>query len=555
MFNNNKILVVIPARGGSKGIPRKNIRLLGDKPLISYAINLAKSSQYVDDVVVSTEDTEIAVIAEKSGASIIRRSPDLAGDRIPLDPVIFDATVQKEKQAFDEYDIVITLRPTSPLIKTETLDSAIEKFESFDVDTVISVVEDRHLSWGVDDDNRYYPLFSERLNKQYLPKQFRETGGIFATRRSFLTANSRLGNNIHLIEISHEESIDINSYEDWWVVEHYLNKKKIAIIVNAYDEIGTGHIYRCISIASKLISNDVLFLLDEKYPLGKDIVESFNYPFKIYDGEDELFKLLQEYNPQIVVNDISDTSKEYISRQKESGYFVINFEDLGAGAEEADVVFDALYEHDGSFGNIFIGHKYFILKDEFYFQPTKIITPEVDGVLLAFEGADHNDLTKKVLDSILASGYAGRIDVVLDLGYSDKSGIIEKYESNNNIQIYSDVKNISDFMLKADIVFTSAGRSMYEVCSVGTPCICICQNGREQTHSFGSPKYGFINMGLAETLSNEDITNQFNILWQDYELRQNMSNLMKNVDLKHGFENIWSVVEERYWARKFEEEH
>ena len=555
MFNNNKILVVIPARGGSKGIPRKNIRLLGDKPLISYAINLAKSSQYVDDVVVSTEDTEIAVIAEKSGASIIRRSPDLAGDRIPLDPVIFDATVQKEKQAFDEYDIVITLRPTSPLIKTETLDSAIEKFESFDVDTVISVVEDRHLSWGVDDNNRYYPLFSERLNKQYLPKQFRETGGIFATRRSFLTANSRLGNNIHLIEISHEESIDINSYEDWWVVEHYLNKKKIAIIVNAYDEIGTGHIYRCISIASKLISNDVLFLLDEKYPLGKDIVESFNYPFKIYDGEDELFKLLQEYNPQIVVNDVSDTSKEYISRQKESGYFVINFEDLGAGAEEADVVFDALYEHDGSFGNIFIGHKYFILKDEFYFQPTKVINPEVDGVLLAFEGADHNNITEKVLDSILASGYAGRIDVVLDLGYSDKSGIIEKYESNNNIQIYSDVKNISDFMLKADIIFTSAGRSMYEVCSVGTPCICICQNGREQTHSFGSPKYGFINMGLAETLSNEDITNQFNILWQDYELRQNMSNLMKNVDLKHGFEHIWSVVEERYWARKFEEEH
>ena len=60
MFNNNKILVVIPARGGSKGIPRKNIRLLNDKPLISYSINTAKSSQYVDDVVVTTDDSEIA---------------------------------------------------------------------------------------------------------------------------------------------------------------------------------------------------------------------------------------------------------------------------------------------------------------------------------------------------------------------------------------------------------------------------------------------------------------------------------------------------------------
>ena len=556
MFNNNKILVVIPARGGSKGIPRKNIRLLGDKPLISYAIDMAKSSQYVDDVVVSTEDSEIALIAEKFGASVIRRSPDLAGDRIPLDPVIFDATVQKEKIAFDEYDIVITVQPTSPLLKTETLDGAIEKFEDFDIDTVISVVDDRHLSWGYDEEQgRYYPNYSERLNRQYLPKEYKETGSIFATRRGFLTPNSRLGNNIDLIEISREESIDIDSYQDWWVAEHYLNKKKIAMVVNAYDEIGTGHIYRCISMASKLLSDDVLFLLDEAHQLGIDIVESFNYPYKVYDGKDDLFNLLNEYNPQIVINDILDTSQEYIRHLKEKGYFVINFEDLGMGIEDADLVFDALYEHEGGFGNIYTGHKYYILKDEFYFQPLKVVTPEVNDILLTFGGTDPNNFTEKVLEAVLDTDYAGRIDVILGFGYPDKEGIIERYESNSNVQIYTNVKNISDFMLKADIIFTSAGRTMYEVCSVGTPCICLCQNGREQTHVFGSHKNGFINMGLGETLSQEEIKNQFEIVWQDYELRENMSNLMKNVDLKHGFENIWSIVEERYWARKFEEEH
>ena len=125
----------------------------------------------------------------------------------------------------------------------------------------------------------------------------------------------------------------------------------------------------------------------------------------------------------------------------------------------------------------------------------------------------------------------------------------------NSIQIYHRVKNISDFMLRADIVFSSAGRKMYEICSVGTPCICICQNGREQTHEFGSSENGFINMGLAETLSNEDIKRQFNLLWQDFELRQKMSNIMKSIDLKHGFENIWSVVEQKYWAKEFEQKH
>lgn len=556
MFNDNKILVVIPARGGSKRIRRKNIRLLADKPLIYYAINIAKSSQYVDDVVVSTEDPETSKIAEKFGASVIRRSPDLAGDQIPIDPVVFDATVQKEKLAFDEYDIVITLQTTSPLLRTETLDKAIEKFKNFDIDTVISVIGDKHLSWGFNEkDNRFFPLYSERLNQQYLPKEYIETGGIFATRRSFITPNFRLGNNVDLIEVSREESIDITSFEDWWVAEKYLNKKKIAMVVNANNVIGIGHIYRCISLASRLLSDDVLFLLDENSSLGIDIVKGFNYPFKVYDGEDELFSLLNEFNPHIVVNDILDTTKEYVCRQKEAGYFVINFEDLGSGSEDADVVFDTLYEHNGGFGNIFSGYQYYVLRDEFYFQPSKIVGPDVNTVLLAFGGNDINNLSEKVADSVLDSGFAGRIDVILPLGYENKNEFIQKYESNNNVQVYTNVNNISEFMLRADIVFSSAGRKMYEVCAVGTPCICICQNGREQTHEFGSHKNGFINMGLAETLSNEDITKQFKIVWQDFDLRQNMSNLMKSVDLKHGFENIWSAVEQKYWARQFEQNH
>ena len=556
MFNNNKILVVIPARGDSKRILRKNIRLLADKPLIAHAIGIAKSSKYVDDVVVSSEDFEIIQIAEKFGASIVRRSPNLAGDRIPLDPVILDATVQKEKQAFDEYDIVITIQPTSPLLKSETLDKAIEKFDNYNIDTVISVTGEKHFNWMFNEsENRYYPLFSERVNQDYLPTEFIETGGFFATRRHFLTPNSRMGNNVDLMEISREESINIVSYEDWWVAERYLNKKKIALIVNASDEIGISRMDRCIALASRLLSDNVLFLLDENHQMGIDVVNKFNCPYRVYDGEDELFDLLKRFNPHIVINDVSDTSKDYINRQKQLGFFVINFEDVGTGSEDADLVFDVLYEHDGGFGNIFIGYKYYLLRDEFYFQPKKIVNPNVDTVLIAFGGDDSNNLTERTLESVLGSGYAGRIDVILPFNYSKKEQIIQKYEMSHNVQIYHRVNNISDFMLRADIVFSSAGRKMYEICSVGTPCICICQNGREQTHAFGSPKNGFINMGLAEFLSNEDITNQFKVLWQDFELRQTMNAMMKSIDLKHGFENIWSVVEQKYWAKEFKQRY
>lgn len=545
------ILVVIPARGGSKGIPRKNIRLLNNKPLIAYAIDIAKASQYVDDVVVTTDDSEIALIAEKFGASVVRRSPELASDEIPLDPVIHDAMIQKEKQAFDEYDIVITLQPTSPLLETQTLDKAIEKFEDFGIDSVLSVVDDRHLSWGYDEANqRFFPNYIERVNRQYLPKSFKETGAILASRRNFIREDSRLGTNIDIIEVSRQESVDIDNYEDWWIAENYLQKKRIAIVVNAYGEIGTGHVYRCLSIASKLVFHEVLFLLDEQHSLGINIVDNHNYTYKTYDGVDDLINILREYNPQMVINDILDTSAEYISTLKQEGYFVVNFEDLGEGTILADVVFDALYEHDVGEENIFTGHKYYILKDEFYFQPQKIISQNVNNVLITFGGTDPNNFSQKVLDAILSTNYEGRINVILGLGYGDVEGLVSKYESNPLVQIYQNVSNISEFMFKADIIFTSAGRTMYEICSIGVPTICLCQNDREVTHVFGTKENGFINMGLGEYVSQEDIIKEFVGLVNDYDSRIEMNKRMINVDLKNGFENIWAIVKEEY--RKFE---
>ena len=551
MFNNNKILVVIPARGGSKGIPRKNIRLLNNRPLISYAIGVARSSQYVDDVVVTTDDSEITLIAEKFGASVVRRSSELASDEIPLDPVVYNAMIQKEKLAFDEYDIVITLQPTSPLLKTQTLDKAIEKFEDFSVDSVISVVDDRHLKWGYDDDNqRYFPLYMQRVNRQYLPKSFRETGAILATRRAFVNETSRLGENISIIEVSREESIDIDTYEDWWLAENYLNRKRIAVVVNAYNEIGTGHIYRCLSIASKLVFHEVLFLLDGSHQLGINIVDSYNYPYEIYNGENELFDKLEQYNPQIVINDILDTSTDYVLKLKTKGYFVVNFEDLGTGTEFADVVFDALYEHDLSENHIFTGHKYYVLKDEFYFQPKKIITQNVENILITFGGTDPNNFTERVINAITKTSYEGRINVILGLGYSDKEGLISRIESNPSIQVYTNVSNISEFMFKADIIFTSAGRTMYEICSLGVPTICLCQNERELTHVFGTNANGFINMGLGINVDDSEIMNQFIELVNDYDKRIDMNEKMLSIDLKNGFENIWVIIKEEY--RKFE---
>ena len=498
MYKDNKILVVIPARGGSKGIPRKNIRLLGGKPLIAHTIEMGKASEYVDEIVVSTDDNEIKFIAEKFGAETIKRDGKLAEDSIPLDPVIYDATIQKEKEMDEKYDVVITVQPTSPLLKTKTLDLAIETLlnpinndqecdgeniaGSEYYDTIISVVDDRHLSWGYDEESKkYFPLYKERVNRQYLPKAYKETGSIFATKREFVTENSRLGDNMGLIEISKQESIDIDNYEDWWVAERILKKKKILIKADASHEIGTGHIYRGLSIASKLVNHEVVFLIDEAQPLGIEIVSNNNYPYITHNSakwegkeaetlaKEELIEKIVEYDPDIIINDILNTNSKYTKTLRDKGFFIVNFEDVGGGVKYAHMVFDALYEHKIPLKNLYSGHKYYILKDEFYYQSFKEIKEKVNKVLLTFGGTDPNNLTEKVLESILESPYENQIEVILGLGYANKKEIQEKYKDNERIEIYENVKNMSEHMHDADLIFTSAGRTMYEIASLGVP--------------------------------------------------------------------------------------
>ena len=116
-----KILVIIPARGGSKRIPRKNVRLMNGKPLIVYSVENALSlrERYDTDVVVSTDDEELSGIAKDRGAEIVIRGEELSGDKVTLDPVIYDALIKMEERKGKKYDTVITMQATSPTLKTD----------------------------------------------------------------------------------------------------------------------------------------------------------------------------------------------------------------------------------------------------------------------------------------------------------------------------------------------------------------------------------------------------------------------------------------------------
>ena len=170
-----RIVAVIPARGGSKSIPLKNIKPMLEKPLIQYSIDAALNASRVAEVYVSTEHRQIARIAESLGSKIIERPIELAGDAVSTFAVIKHA-----ESILDSPDIIVVLQPTSPLRSSAEIDEAVELLDP-GTDTVVGVCELKKYIWNMD---KHYgiPTFSERQPRQFMDKVFAENGSIYVTR-------------------------------------------------------------------------------------------------------------------------------------------------------------------------------------------------------------------------------------------------------------------------------------------------------------------------------------------------------------------------------------
>lgn len=545
------VIVIIPARGGSKGIPRKNIRVLAGKPLISYAIETALTSNYINKVVVTTEDEEISEIAEVYGSEVVKRPKNLSEDITPLDPVIFHTLKFIEDRDKEKYDLVVTLQPTSPLLTTKTLDNGIEKMLNEDFDTLISVKDETHLYWKKKD-NKYVPLYEERRNRQYLDPIYKETGALLISRRDVISEKSRIGENIELFELPEEESVDIDTFRDWWVAENLLKRLKIVFRVDGDSEIGLGHVYRMITLANIIFNHKIVFLIQENKQLGIDKIKEYNYPVVTFTNDTDLFEKLKDINPHIVINDILDTDKNYIMNLKKEGVFVINFEDLGEGSEFADLVINALYENSYPPENHYYGYRYVCLRDEFYIFPRKEVKEDVKRISVTFGGTDPNNLTMKALKAIENLNINNiHVKVILGLGYQQKEDLrnylSELKKKGFSVDIAENVKMMSKELYYSDIVITSNGRTIYEAASIGTPCISISQNEREVRHLFAHNSRGIKNLGIAYTVSVEDIAHAVDELIENFDLRKKMNENLLKFNLRKGRERVLNLIFEKYW--------
>ncbi len=222
-----KILALIPARGGSKGIPRKNIKLLFGKPLIGWSIDAAQKSAFIDRVFVSTDDQEIASVANDLGAEVpFMRPKELAADDTPG-----IAPVMHAIDNLPEFDWVLLLQPTSPLRTAEDIDGIVRFCIENDAPSAVSIYEvDKHpfLMYRQDETKRLQSLIPDKpdiARRQDLPEVYALNGALYLARVDWLKEQqSLLGQETLGYVMSPESSADIDSSLDWAWVEFLMGQ-------------------------------------------------------------------------------------------------------------------------------------------------------------------------------------------------------------------------------------------------------------------------------------------------------------------------------------------
>jgi len=234
MPSETKMLGLIPARGGSKGVPRKNIRLLEGRPLIEYTVCAAQKSKFIDRLICSTDDAEISEIVKGLGCEVpFMRPAELANDSAKAIDVIQHAILFMENMDHCVYDPIIYLEPPAPFRRTEDIDQCIELYLREKVDSAVAVYEASHAHPAYMkkiENNRLRPFCAEEpegvRRQDFDPKAYIRNGAVYVFQRKNILSGVLYGEQVAPYIMPLERSLCIDNILDWYMAEAMLSHEK-----------------------------------------------------------------------------------------------------------------------------------------------------------------------------------------------------------------------------------------------------------------------------------------------------------------------------------------
>ena len=514
-------LILIPARGGSVGIPRKACRYLGGKPLLWYAID---ACQGFGRVVVLTDDDEIALLAQRRGVEVQR-------DLVPTDNTrTLDRAVWHALRALDptgQAPVVATVQPTSPFLTAKTIRDCLVMAATGR--SAITVCRDGHIRFGGPAEDP--ALLSTWATRQQLAG-WKLTGGCIAAPRDHLNPDRRWGEPFELVPVDGAEALDLDTPSDWAVAEFYANRLTIAYRVDGGGELGLGHVYRAHTLLGRLVGQSGAVYMDEQnYPEGVALANRLGL---LVMPADEFASV----RTAVTIIENRPMSTPWLRHARDVGQVVVAIEDRTEMA--CDLLFNDLDGPERHGPQIFQGPRYAVVREEFLSVTPLPLAPTVQNIVLTFGGTDPADLTRKSLAALERIKRRLSLTVIIGPGYPPSREL--PLRSRHEIQVIRGPRLLSPYLGMADLAITSCGRTVYELVACQTPTVALPQNAHELRHASLSYDCGVWAVPQAGHQLDTAILAPLFHQAMDTTWRQHARTRMASLDVRHGADRFWDLV-------------
>ena len=536
-MKNKNLIVIIARESGRYDVSKQNLRLVNGKPLLSYVIKTAKESKNCYTIV-STDSDEVKQYAEFYQVPVLDRSKKLTKDDTKLIEIASEALTKLEKKGL-KFRKCLILHPHFPLIKKET----IQRFFS-SLNKKVSII------YGYEKEADYnFAKIKKNFELEPLSKENVKIIKIVSFDCQKLL-HIKTDNKIFGLGISSDEIFTPHNYHQFAYLESVMKRKKIIVRVDADINTGLGHVYNMLTILNNIRNDDILVIMNTKKNLGFKKFKEHLYAVKTYSDENEFWKIIRNFKPDIIFNDILNTASYYIKKLKKEGIFVVNFEDLGDGRKFADLVFNPIFESKKQMKNEYYGPNYACVREEFRVFKRKKIRKYVKNIAITLGGVDKDNNVLKILSVIRKFKLLEnvKIKIILGLGYKQKKkllGLTNKMNSlNHKIEIVEKVDLLSKHLIDCDFVIASNGRTVLEIASLNIPLISLSVNKREQQHNFVRK----FNVGYHIDYTNniEDKLKSSIENMMDFSIRKKKIKNLEKEDLRKGITTVTTKIMSEY---------